>query len=119
MKDMSLRVEMMRSSWYCSMTERSAERRRERRKSATHLLSVWQVPHCEQQVEEVVDPSEEVVDLLPQLILDLRLVEELSKLSDEERSRDLVALNLDAEKLVETVGDFCFDDTKVLREGVL
>lgn len=52
----------------------------------TNLFSIRQIPHSQQQIQKIVNPSKEALNLISKLIVDVSLVEELAKLRDEEGS---------------------------------
>ena len=82
----------------------------------TNLFSLREVANGKEKVEERVDRNEEGVHLLAESVVDSRFVEQASQLADKERARDLVALCLIHEELVEAVDNFCFDDAEVVVE---
>ena len=85
----------------------------------TNLFSLREVANGKEKVEERVDRNEEGVHLLAESVVDSRFVEQASQLADKERARDLVALCLIHEELVEAVDNFSFDDAEVVVEVVL
>lgn len=83
------------------------------------LISFWQCAHAEKQLQEVVDGVQEVVDARAEISVNIRRVEEVPKVSDEERSRNIVPLAVRHEQCIESDDKLVLDLVEVAGDVVL